>query len=112
MTINAEKLENLETTHMLSNAFSFLCRGVKACFNFFKKEDEFAEVNKPLLDRKTRECNPCKRARKLCEEGIAMCNETLAILNAVKARNQKVLEMMEEYNRTMEEYDRKYGISI
>jgi hypothetical protein len=127
MTINTEKLETLETTHMLSNAFSFLSKGVKTVGRTVKKAfcksnksnefiaekeakaTEYRRANRILRYNRQHGCpddhNPCKRARKLCEEGIELCNATIASLDVAIARNKKILEIMEEYNK-------KYGISI
>jgi hypothetical protein len=113
MTINTEKLETLETTHMLSNAFSFLSKGVKTAFcllrrggnavgktcrKFFEKEDEFAEVNKLLLTIKTRKYDPCVEGQRLCEETMAICQKGLALCDKMQKDFDEMKAQCEAWN--------------
>jgi hypothetical protein len=94
MTINTEKLENLETTHMLSNAFSFLSKGVKAAgkmvSSFFEAID-----NDPCSPRKIR------ALRASIDETIARMDETIARIDAALAlADEQMAELNRLYKKT------------
>jgi hypothetical protein len=104
MTINTEKLETLETTHMLSNAFSLLCKGVKAVGNsvrsfvlaHFGMDDATYEMIYGEKRTSTRTCGKCTpefRAKAVAEnkKAIAKWKELIAESEAACVRLEATL---------------------
>jgi hypothetical protein len=100
MTINAEKLETLETTHMLSNAFSFLSNRFKAAG---KMVSSFFESTKTQDNDEDICVDSCKKVRKSCREAHEAWEEVMAMnatilerLDETIAMNATILERLDE----------------
>jgi hypothetical protein len=101
MTINTEKLENLETTHMLSNAFSFLYKGVKAVGSTVKSA--FCKFNEFIAEKEAKateirgEDQLCRCNRQPCyapnyKKAIEIYESTMAITAAYTAMRKEYKE--------------------